>query len=156
MVVVIGCFLLYNIVGDTPTIEAPTNTYVIDEVNEPDIGGASGQIGEAKLGPVEEARFEYLDEKTRLIERVIGFETLLHEEGDQWVIDKPYMNIFEKGFRCDVTADKGTIQVENAEGLKPSPRDALLAGNVTIHIIPEEGKSFQESFFLFLSLTGFG
>ncbi|HDZ68978.1 MAG TPA: hypothetical protein ENH43_00965 [Phycisphaerales bacterium] len=79
------------------------------------------------------------------VDREFGFEKLLHEIGDEWEIEKPYMNIFRRNFKCYITADRGRVQVETAVG-RPSPKDATLTGNVVIHILPENGSNIKESF----------
>ena len=110
----------------------------------PDVSGKMGKIGTTRVGTVVKAVYTDLDENKN-VKREFGFERLLHESGNEWTIEKPYMNIIEKDFVCGITADTGKVQVEMAAG-KPAPKDAQLSGNVVIHILPEKGARMSESF----------
>ncbi|MHC4604771.1 MAG: hypothetical protein ACYS6W_15755, partial [Planctomycetota bacterium] len=73
------------------------------------------------------------------------FERLLHDTGEEWDIEKPYMNIYRRSFKCYVTADKGSVRIETAAG-QSSPKDVTLNENIVIHIVPENGSNINESF----------
>jgi len=144
--VVLLVFLLYSFISVTPSISVdaglPGST---DEVNMSDFGEQLGQIGDAKVGSVKKARYTHLD-KNKKVDREFGFERLLHESGNEWEIEEPYMKVFKPGLRCDITADTGTVEVETIAG-KPSPTDGVLSGNVIIHLLPHKaGSSIKESF----------
>ncbi len=86
-----------------------------------------------------------MDKETKEVIRVWGFEELLHDTGEEWDIEKPYMNIFRRSFKCYITSDKGRVQVETAAG-RPSQKDVTLTENVVIHILPEKAGTIKESF----------
>jgi len=136
-------YLFYNLISRTPPIEidtgdttAESNTVVSD--------GRVGKVGDVGVGTIQKAKYTHLNAKKR-VDREFGFEKLLHAEGDEWEIEKPYMNVFQGNLKCYMTADKGTVQVENAVG-KVTPKDATLTGNVVIHILPEKGSNIEEGF----------
>ena len=135
-------FVLYNVTSKTPAIKITKRSYEITDFNSR-MDSGTGRIGEAEVGNIEEARFETLDRETKEVKRVLGFEKVLHKSGDRWDIDKPFMNIFEEDFRCELTANSGSIQVETVSG-QPRPEDAVLIGNVLIHIIPKDDSDIEE------------
>ena len=106
--------------------------------------GRIGKIGDVGIGAIQQARYTHLNDKKE-VDREFGFDKLIHEVGDEWEIEKPFMNIFRKDFECRITADSGKVQVQVAGG-KPSPKDASLNGNVVIHIIPTTNSDVIESF----------
>jgi hypothetical protein len=107
-------------------------------------GDPIGTIAGVGIGALERPRFFHTNEKQQ-VDREMGFEELLHKEGDQWEITNPFMRLFLPEFRCDVTADRGTFQLETAFG-RPMPNDALFEGNVVIHIVPPEPNDPMECF----------
>jgi len=139
---VLTVFLLYSLLSRTPRIEVESGSEAVDA--DSNFEGEVGIVGEVGVGPVEMARFTELN-KDKQIAREFGFERLLHKTGDEWAIEKPFMNVFRSSFKCYLTADKGDVQVETAAG-KTSPKDAKLTGNVVIHIVPERGSSVSEGF----------
>ena len=144
---VFAIYLLYSQISKTPQIDIGTEAELTDSVSEGNIGGFGseiGKIGDVGVGTVQKARFTHLNENKE-IDREFGFEKLLHEIGDEWHIEKPYMNIFQHNFKCYLTADEGTVRVETAAG-RPSPKNGTLTGNVVIHILPENSSSVKESF----------
>ncbi|MCD4830898.1 MAG: hypothetical protein K8R02_03700 [Anaerohalosphaeraceae bacterium] len=152
---VLVAFLLYLSLGNTGSIKISKSDIKINIADANIVSDAnSGRIGDARLGYLEEARFETIDPQTRKLERVIGFEKVLHKSGDQWELDKPFMNIFQKDLRCELTADTGTIELENIKGTQPSPKNAVLTGNVVIHIMPS-GKSSKDDSFIYLNEVEF-
>jgi len=110
-----------------------------------DIGKArAGKLGEVKVGAVEVARFVTRN-KDRTVSREFGFGTLLHDHGNEWEIEKPYMNIYRPDLNCRITADKGDVLLD--EGIdRPSPSDMTLTGNVVVKIVPADPARFSESF----------
>ncbi len=147
-VVVLAVFLLYRSASDTGIVEITGLGHGLERTGSNQFIGDSnaGQVGQAKVEYVERARFETVDAKTRKLKRVVGFEKVLHKTGNEWALDKPYMNIFQDRLRCDITADTGTIELENVEGSDPSPKSAVLKGNVVIHILPKMVASPSDSF----------
>jgi hypothetical protein len=146
--VVLAVFLLYRSASDTGVIEITRLDRGIGQMdaNRFITDSNAGQVGQAKLEYLERARFETVDAKTRKLKRVVGFEKVLHKTGNEWMLDKPYMNVFQDRLRYDITADTGTIELENVEGSDPTPKSAVLKGNVVIHILPETVASRSDSF----------
>ncbi len=136
-------YLLYNLISRTPPIEIDTGDTAA-ESHTVESDGRIGKVGGVGVGTIQKARYTHLNAKKQ-IDREFGFEKLLHAEGDEWEIEKPYMNVFQGNIRCYMTADKGTVQVEDAVG-RATPMDATLTGNVTIHILPEKGSNVEEGF----------
>jgi hypothetical protein len=101
-------------------------------------------VGGVGVGTVQKAKYTHLNTKKQ-VDREFGFEKLLHVEGDEWEIEKPYMNVFRGNLKCYMTADKGRVQVEDAVG-RATPTDATLTGNVVIHILPEKDSKIKEGF----------
>jgi hypothetical protein len=146
--IVLIIFLLYSRVSKTPPIDNGTGTDFVDTVTDSNIAALEndiGKVGEFGVGPVRKAQYVTLNERSKEVEREWGFERLLHEERDIWEIEKPYMNIYERDFKCFITADEGKVEVETAVG-KPTPRDATFTGQVVIHILPEPSSDIKESF----------
>ena len=147
LAVLLAIYLLYSQVSKTPRITVDTEPQsggVPVDGNLTEFPRSTGKIGDVGVGAVRNARYVRLNDEKQ-IEREFGFEKLLHEEGDEWEIEKPYMNIYRPSFKCYITADKGKVQIEDTVG-SPSPRNATLSGNVVIHIVPEGSGSIKESF----------
>jgi hypothetical protein len=141
---VLAVYLLYSWLSETPQIKIDTAAETVADSNFGDFDSEIGMVGDVGVGTVKVAKFITLN-KDKSIDREFGFEKLLHEIGDEWEIEKPYMNVFRRGFKCHLTADKGKVQIEDAFG-RPSPKDATLTGNVVIHILPENSSDIKESF----------
>jgi hypothetical protein len=138
---ILGVYLLYSRMSESPMIETGGD----DAFTVPTGDANDAQIGDVGLGTVQKAYFTKIDQKTKKIEREFGFEKLLHQAGDIWEIEKPYMNVYRPNFKCYVTADKGQVQVETVAS-RTTPRDATFSSNVVIHIVPEGSSGVQESF----------
>jgi|GEM_PF-2109984 len=150
---VLGVFILYEMFGSTGAIKAPKADYqASNDANLYSADANSGQIGPAKVEYVEQARFETINPKTRRLERVIGFEKVLHKSGDQWELDKPFMNVYQTNMRCDITADTGFVELENLEGSKPTPKEAVMKGNVVVRI---HGQGKRADSFIYLNEVSF-
>jgi hypothetical protein len=143
--IVLVVFLFYRIFGNVGVIRISKPDYELGDTNAILSDANAGQIGQARLEYVERARFETVDPKTRKLRRVVGFEKVLHKSGNEWDLDKPYMNVFQDNFRCDITANTGTVELENVEGGDPAPKTAILKGDVLVHVIPQ-GENRSESF----------
>ncbi|MFA5238495.1 MAG: hypothetical protein WC476_02130 [Phycisphaerae bacterium] len=143
---VLVIYLFYSLINRTPPIEFDKGaefTGVADS-NAGEFDDKIGMVGDVGVGTVRKAKYTHLDAKKR-IDREFGFEKLLHAEGDEWEIEKPYMNIYRHNLKCYMTADKGRVRVVEAVG-KATPTDATLTGNVVIHILPENNDSIGEGF----------
>ena len=144
---VLAAYLLYSIVGKTPPIEIDTGSELEDTIvdtNAGALGDKVGTIGEVGIGTVRKAKYVHLNEQKQ-VDRELGFQKLLHEEGNEWEIEKPYMNIFQRNLDCLLTADRARVQVETV-GERPSPKDAVFTGNVVAHILPKATTDVQEGF----------
>jgi len=139
------CFYLFFIQrAERLEIPAESGNTAVDS-NLSGLGDKVAKIGEVQVGGAEIARFTDLNKETKELEREFGFKKLLHEEEDEWILEKPFMNIFRSDLTCYITADNGRVQVENVAG-KPNPKDATLTGNVVIRIEPQKGSGVKESF----------
>ena len=141
----LGVFVLYTHVSQVPALTDARNLLppLEDEADLPtdeEVGTVAG-VG---IGRVEQTQFLHTDEYKR-VDREFGFEELLHTQGNQWEILRPYMKLFLPAFRCDVTADRGTVQLQTVSG-RPMPSDADFSGNVVIHVIPSEPNDPWECF----------
>lgn len=137
LAIVFAVYLLYSKFNNTPIIEI--NAALAPDANEPamEFDQQVGQVGDGiGVGSVQKAYFFDLNPKTKKLEREFGFSKLLHEEGDVWEIEKPYMTVYKDDLICSITADFGTVLLEK-ESTKPAPKDATLRGNVIIHLEPK-------------------
>ncbi len=155
---VLAIYLLYNQISRTPPIEIDTEAKfaparrtslwvggdTVADSNAVEFDSEIGMVGDVGVGTVQKAKYTHLNAEKR-VDREFGFERLLHVEGDEWEIEKPYMNVFRHNLKCYMTADEGKVRVEDAVG-RATPKDATLKGNVVIHILPERGSNIKESF----------
>ncbi|MDD5327352.1 MAG: LPS export ABC transporter periplasmic protein LptC [Phycisphaerae bacterium] len=144
---VLAIYLFYNLLNRTPPIEFDTGAKFTDAVGDSNIAEFDdkiGMVGDVGVGTVRKAKYTHLDAEKQ-IDREFGFEKLLHAEGDEWEIEKPYMNIYRHNLKCYMTADKGRVRVVEAVG-RATPTDATLTGNVVIHILPENNDNISEGF----------
>ncbi|MHC4424673.1 MAG: hypothetical protein ACYSYV_01105 [Planctomycetota bacterium] len=152
---VLVVYLLYSRVSDTRVVDSGPEAEFTESAADSNIGDFDsqvGKIGDVGLGPVRKAKYIILDPKTKEVEREWGFEILRDEVGDIWGIDKPYVNIYRRNFKCYITADKGQVQVETAVG-RTTPKDATFSDNVVVHILPEGSSTVQESFVYLDNIT---
>jgi hypothetical protein len=145
---VLAAYLLYNRLSSSPAIDTGSQIDIIksaSDANAVSLDSDIGKIGNVGLGPTEKAYYVTLNEKTKQIEREFGFEKLLSESRDIWDIEKPYMNIYRRNFKCYITADKGKVQVVTAVG-RTTPKDATFSSNVVVHILSGPPDDVKESF----------
>ncbi len=145
--VVLAAYLLYSRVSSSPSIDTGQQVDVIKsapDANAVGFDSVIGKIGDVGLGTVRKAKYITLN-KDKQVEREFGFEKLLNEAGDIWDIEKPYMNIYRRNFKCYITADNGQVQVETAVG-RTTPQDANFTSNVVVHIISGPPSDLKESF----------
>lgn len=143
LLAVLLIYLLVNRLYETPEIE-------IEKADE--LAGITGQfdsnvgrVGDVGVGKVNFAVFKDTN-------REFGFEKLLHKEGSEWELEKPFMVFYRPKFKCFINAARGKVQVETSAG-KTTPKDATLSENVVIHIVPEPGSSVKETFIYLDSLV---
>ena len=134
---VVGAFLLDSSVDKTPPIDIGAGAGVtgVADSNFGDFGDVNerGKIGDVEVGTSEKAYYATLNDDGEIIEE-FGFEVMLHKEGDVWELKKPYWNIYKPDFTCKMTADMGSVEMENAAG-GTTPKDATFSDNVVIHIL---------------------
>ena len=155
---VLGAYLLYNRISGSPSIDTGQQADILESVADANAVGFDsdiGKIGNVGVGTTKTAYFHDLNKITGEIEREFGFEKLLSDVRDIWDIEKPYMNIYRRNFKCYITADKGKVQVETAVG-RTTPKDATFSSNVIVHILSGPPDDVKESFvyldnFVFLS-----
>ncbi len=144
LTVVLAIYLLYNTMSKAPAVDIEDT---VADSNISALGGEIGKIGDVGVSALIKPRFIHRD-KNKEIDRVFGFEELLHQEKGLWQVEKPYMNVYQDSFNCFISADKGEVQVETAVG-KPTPKDATFTDNVVIHFLPQGGSDIKESFVYF-------
>jgi hypothetical protein len=140
---IVVIYLFYNLISRTPPIELDTGG-AIAESNTVESDGNVGKVNGVGVGTIQKAKYTHLNVRKQ-VDREFGFEKLLHVEGNEWEIEKPYMNIYRYNLKCYMTADKGMVQIEDAVG-KPTPKDATLTGNVVMHIVPTKDSNVEEGF----------
>jgi hypothetical protein len=150
LLAVLAIYLLYNRISKTPEIDYDSAEKLPGTVSDANVGEHRSKVGTAgkvAVGKVRNAVYEHRNQKTKEIDRVFGFEELLNETGNEWEIQKPYLNYFQQDFNCYITADKGYVQVESATPTsRLTPKDATFIGNVVIHVLPKESSDVKESF----------
>jgi hypothetical protein len=138
-------YFIYNRVNRTPVIsttsEAPAGTQQTGEVYEGNT--ITGKVGNVGVGTAKNVRYTKLNEQKQ-VEREFGFDELLHQDGNEWEIEKPYYSIYGKEFKSMLTGDKARITVE-ASGGQVVPKEGILTGNVMIRISPTHGGSFSDA-----------
>ena len=139
-------FLAYNFLIDTPEIRIDGYGESGDDIVVPRF---EDQEGDTRVGSVDTARFRILDEVTKELRRVYGFERLLNpgQTEGQWQMLKPYMYIYDDKFNCEITSDMGDVAVEEVAG-KSSPTDARLYENVVIRVIPRQQGQLASTIYL--------
>jgi len=143
----LAIYLLYSRVSKIPPTDTGTTAEFVNAIAESNVGefgGEMGKIGDVGVDVVKKTRYLHRNENKE-VDREVGFEELLHRVGDVWEVEKPYMNVYKRNFKCYVTADTGMVQVESAVG-RPSPKDATFTGNVVVHILPAGSGGIKESF----------
>jgi hypothetical protein len=146
--VVLAVYLLYSRFSSSPAIDTGPEIDIIKSASDANAVGLNneiGKIGDVGVGTTERAYFTKLNEITKEIEEEYGFEKLLSKARDIWDVEKPYMNIYRRNFKCYITADKGKVQVETAVG-RTTPKDATFSSNVVIHIFSGPSDDTKESF----------
>jgi len=134
-------YLLYSQLSETPQIIIDTGAETAADSKSDDFDSEIGMVGDVVVGTVKVAKFITFN-KNKSIDREFGFEKLLHEAGDEWEVEKPYMNVFRRDFKCYLTANRGKIRIEDTVG-RPRPKDARLTGNVVVHILPDAGSAIK-------------
>ena len=143
LALVFAIFLLYSRINRMPRIGTERIDSAVDG-NAGESGGELGKVGKVGVGSVKNARYTHLN-RNKEIDREFGFEKLLYESGDEWEIEKPFINVFRRNFKCYISADRGNVVIDTAAA-KPAPKDATLTSNVVIHIMPDGTDKTDEGF----------
>ena len=144
---VLALYLLYSLLSKTPRIEIDTGSYFTDtfaDGNYDGFGDKVGKIGKIGIGNIQKATYVNFNEQKQ-VDRVLGFDELLHKTENEYEGIKPYLNIYRRDLVCYITADRADVRIETAVE-KPAPKDAKFNGNVVAHIVPENSSDVKESF----------
>jgi len=134
---VLVVYFIYNRVSRTPTIPTDASMTPAGQLADVcDSNGKVGMVGDVGVGVVKNARYTTLNAQKQ-VEREFGFRELLHQDGNDWEIEKPYMNIYRRSFNCTITGERAIVTVEIAGG-RVTPKQGMLMGNVTIRILPKQ------------------
>lgn len=140
MVLVI--YFFYNRLNRTPVIT--TNNAAPKAVQPPqdyDGNNITGKVGQVGVGAAKNVRYTKLNAQKQVAAE-FGFEELLHQDGNEWEIEKPVYTIYGKQYKSTLTGDKATVTVETSSG-EVSPKQGQLTGNVMIRIWPTRQGSFS-------------
>jgi hypothetical protein len=134
---VLVVYFIYNRLSRTPPIPNDiTMTPAGQLADVCDSNTSVGKVGDVGVGVIKNARYTTLNAQKQ-VEREFGFQELLHQDGNDWEIEKPYMNIYRRSFNCMITAERAKVAVEVAGG-KVTPKQGMLMGNITIRILPKQ------------------
>jgi hypothetical protein len=135
---VLVVYFIYNRLSRTPPIPTDASMTPAGQLADVcDSNGKVGMVGDVGVGVVKNARYVTLNAQKQ-VEREFGFQELLHQDGNDWEIEKPYMNIYRRSFRCEIKGERAKVAVEVAGG-RVTPKQGMLMGNVTIRIWPQQG-----------------
>jgi len=137
--VVLVAYLIYNRMSRTPPIPTGGGSGEITDVCDSD--GRIGMVGDVGVGAVKNAHYTMLNAKKDVVGE-FGFEELLHQDGNDWELKKPYYRIYRRGFKCEMKGDRARVVVETA-GDRVTPKEGILTGNVTIQIWPQSKGAFS-------------
>ncbi len=140
---VLVVYFIYNRLSRTPLIPTDIMTTPAGQLaNVRDSNVNVGKVGDVGVGIIKNARYTTLNAQKQ-VEREFGFEELLHQDGNNWEIEKPYMNIYRRSFNCSITGERAKVAVEMAGG-RVTPRQGMLMGNVIIRILPKQKDAVGE------------
>ncbi|MGD0077381.1 MAG: hypothetical protein ABSB91_02005 [Sedimentisphaerales bacterium] len=142
---VLVLYFVYNRVNRTPAITTdsavPAGTQQAAEAY--DANTITGKVGNVGVGTAKNVRYTKLNPQKQ-VEREFGFEELLHQDGNEWEIEKPYYTIYGKQFKGTISGDKARVTVETSGG-QVAPKEGMLSGNVTVRIWPTKKGSFSDA-----------
>jgi hypothetical protein len=144
---VLVVYFIYNRLSRTPPI--PADIYVTPAEQLADVcdtNAGIGKVGDVGVGIIKNARYTTLNARKQ-VEREFGFQELLHQDGNDWEIEKPYMNIYRKSFNCTITGERAKVAVEIAGG-RVTPKQGMLMGNITIRIMPKQKDAGETTLYL--------
>ncbi len=76
------------------------------------------------------------------VDREFGFEQLIREEGDHWIVAIPYSTQSLGKMRCYIHADRGELRFDGALN-QPTPDGGTFRGNVVIEIASSDPNSID-------------
>ena len=141
---VLVVYFIYNRLSRTPPI--PTDIMTTPAGQLADVCDSTvsvGKVGDVGVGIIKNSRYTTLNAQKQ-VEREFGFEELLHQDGNNWEIEKPYMNIYRRSFNCSITGERAIVAVEMAGG-RVTPKQGMLMGNVIIRILPKQKDAVGET-----------
>ena len=139
--VVLVIYFIYNRFSRTPSMGG--KGVVGPAVDVYDYNGGVGMVGGVGVGMVKNVHYTTLNAQKQ-VEREFGFEELLHQDGNDWEIKKPYITIYRRNFKCTINGEKAKVTVEISGG-RVTPTNGILMGNVTIRILPQPKQGFGEA-----------
>ncbi len=140
---VLVIYFIYNRLSRTPPIVASGSGQLAERAADVcDSNDKVGMVGEVGVGVVKNARYTTLNAQKQ-VEREFGFEELLHQDGNEWEIENPYMTIYRRDFKCMLSGRRAKVVVETAGG-RVTPKEGTLTGNVTIRVWPRSKGGFGE------------
>ena len=141
---VLVVYFIYNRLSRTPLIPTDIMTTPAGQLADVcDSIVSVGKVGGVGVGLIKNSRYTTLNAQKK-VEREFGFEELLHQDGNNWEIKKPYMNIYRRSFNCSITGERANVAVEMAGG-RVTPRQGMLMGNVIIRILPKQKDAVGET-----------
>lgn len=147
LLAVLVVYFIYNRLSRTPSIPAGASITPAGQLADVcDSTGRVGMIGDVGVGIVKNARYTTLNAQKQ-VEREFGFQELLHQNGNDWEIEKPYMNIHRRSFNCSITSERAKVTVEVAGG-KVTPKEGMLLGKVTIRLSPKRKDAGETTIYL--------
>lgn len=137
-------YFIYNRLSRTPPIAASNSRQLTELIADVcDSNGSVGMMGEVGVGVVGNVRYTTLNAQKQ-VEREFGFEKLLHQDGNDWEIEKPYMRVYRRSFKCEISGERAKVVVETAAG-RVTPKEGLLTGDVKVRIWPQRGGGLGEA-----------
>ena len=111
LVVGIGAYFAYQLVTKPPAIEVGGG-YTVVKTEKPAqiLDDSQGSIGDTVIGQTEVSEFNLLDADGNLKSR-FGFDKLVHSEGTEWELEKPYVDMYDPKYTCRVRAKGGLINI---------------------------------------------
>ncbi len=148
ILIVAAMFAAYLRLTGTKGISISGDSTVQDVPDQP-FDPKAKQIRGTIIHSGDRAKYTILDPETRLVSRVFGFQSLLNpgSQSNNWQVERPYLNFFEKQFNCRMDAERGIFEVETSGGT-PIPQDAQFTGKVVIRFQPSKGQRFSETVIL--------
>jgi hypothetical protein len=140
---VLVIYFIYNRLSRTPQIVESGSRQIVEPAADVcDSNSKVGMVGEVGVGVVRNALYATRNTQ-KGVEREFGFKELLHQDGNEWEIENPYMTIYRRDFKCELRGKRARVVVETAAG-QVTPKEGLLTGDVSIRIWPRRKGGFGE------------